>query len=265
MRSASTERVNDVQEFDQPEQPEQRRSMSESRPRVMAQPVRRQQYQPAPAPSFSRAAADPGLALAGAPRVPASSRFAQKQSLFDNRNSESSPWGTSAVPLLGARSPLGEAQLSSPAPAAPATRSMILAQSAPATTSYPEIDKILERQAATRPFSQGEAQALLESVQSSLTRVSAPENAGDACIKALPPEALTSATTLKNRLMQSIGTMKSGDTFQATDQEMAGLEKVLECSSGLSAKPSSILPTIGAIVVLGGGVAGLVYLLSKSK
>lgn len=222
--------------------------MAEAHPKVIARPARRP------------VSDDPGLSMAGAQRVPAASKLSLKQSLFDGSQSQSTPWGRSAVRLLGAPSPLGETQEAAvPAP----SRSMVLAQPA-VPASYPEIDRILERQASTKPLSQGEAQALQESLEKSLARVSAPENRGDACVRTLPPEALTSATTLKNRLSQTIPTMRSGDVFEATGQELAGVEKVLECSVGLTGK-STGASTIGAWILLAGAVAGLVYLLAKKK
>lgn len=225
------------------------KSKAESYPKVMAQAVRKSAV---PAPE------DAGLALSGAQRVPASSKFAQKQSLFDSRGSEASPWGTSAVRLMGSPSPVDAA----PRPAPKFQRAVVLAQAAPAL--YPELDRILERQASTKPFTHGEAQALLGSIENALARVSAPENKSDACITALAPEALTSAATLKNRLSQAVASMKTGDVFEATGQELSGAEKVLECATGLSGKSPSAL-NIGAWIILTGAVAGLIYILVKKK
>jgi len=259
--------------------------MSESRPvvraqarRVMAAPREEPAYAPAPAPRpaprpvqppASRFA--PAMNGGGEPiptmssaRVPSSSRLAQKQSMFDGGRENFAPWGAKSLRLMGGPSPLESNGNPEPAPSGV----RVLAQAAPGpapvstTNSYPEIDKVLERQASNRPFSQGEATALLQAVQSAVTRVTAPENADDACIKSLSPADLSNATTLQNRLTQTVPTMKPTDTFQATDPEMAGIEKVLECSSQLSSK-SSILGTIGAIVILGVAIAGIAWAVQK--
>lgn len=251
LRSAETALISNVQDFVEKNlhvhasEPSMN-AEPEARPRVMAQSVRRS------ASPASSLAADPGLSMAGAQRVPFTSKLSQKQSLFDSRSSESAPWGASAVRLLGAPAAREDAPARS--------RSIVLAQ--PVPPSYPEVDKILERQASIKPFSQGEAQALFTSLESALARISAPENRTDACVAALGPEALTSATTLKSRLSQMIQVMKPGDAFEATGQELTGVEQVLECAGRLTAKPSSF--NIGAWLLLGGAVAGVIYLLTKS-
>jgi len=268
--------------------------MSESRPvvraqarRVMAAPNPEPAYEPAPAPrpaprpvqpSASRFA--PAMNGGGEPiptmssaRVPQSSRLSQKQSMFDGGRENFAPWGAKPLRLMGNGSPLDgngspEAVPSRTrmAQAAPTAQASPAQPPAPApvssTNSYPEVDKILERQASNRPFSQGEATALLQAVQSAVTRVTAPENANDPCIKSLAPADLSNATTLQNRLAQTVPTMKATDTFQATDSEMSGIEKVLECSSQLASQ-SSPWGTIGAIVVLGLAAAGIAWVLSK--
>jgi hypothetical protein len=253
LRSAETEIISNVQEFvDKFKSPqgESRKIMAEARPRVMAQSVRKS----APA----AAAADPGFSMAGIQRVPATSKLSQKQSLFDSGSrSDSAPFGATAVRLLGGSSPLlgapeATAQVLAQAPA----RAMVLAQ---ASASYPEVDRVIERNWSMRLFSKGEAQALLDSLGGALARVLAPENKSDACVKNLSSEVVAAAATFKGRLSQALMAMEPGGTFEPTSQELSGVEKVLECAGAITGKSSG--SNIGAWIILGVAVAGLAYLL----
>lgn len=254
LRSAETEIISNVQDFVdkiRPERESRKASMAESRPRVMAQPVRRQP---------AAAAADPGLSMAGAQRVPAASKLSQKQSLFDagGGRSDSAPFGATPVRLLGSNAPiLGTQEAGAPAQAPVESRTMVLAQ---APAAYPEIDRIIERSWSLRPLSKGEAQALYAALFDARSRVMDPENRNLGCSRSLMTSSRSDSiavSELLRRISEAVQTMKPDEMFEPKKEELASAEMYLECAASIP-KPSS---NIGAWLILGAAAAGLVYLL----
>lgn len=219
-------------------------------PRVIARPMTN-----ATAPPRQEMAGTRLPEKTGTQRVPMMGKMPQKQSLFDMSSAKvQAPWGAKNVVLLGRPSPLGEE-------GAPMTREALssqtraLSQASPASTNpiYPEIDKILERQAAAKPLSQGEAQAFSTALSAALARVTAPENKNQSCVGGLGADVVSTATALSVRLSQTAPSMASTDTFSISDPEMQAAELVLECSGSLQpATTTSPWPWVfGGAVLLG--------------
>jgi hypothetical protein len=144
----------------------------------------------------------------------------------------------------------------SPAPAAAPAPS-------PALEPYPQIDKVLQTQSVGVSLSRVEVTAILDSLTTTLSRISAPENSASPCVKNLGPGAVEKATTLKNKMTVYSASNPTGPFTDFTADELAGADKILACASELAPPGASSTGKILGWALVAAAAAG-VYLLIEN-
>ena len=130
----------------------------------------------------------------------------------------------------------------------------------PALDPYPQIDKVLQTQSVGVSLSRVEVTAILDSLTTTLSRISAPENSASACVKNLGPGAVEKATTLKNKMTVYAASNPTGPFTDFTADELAGADKILACASQLAPPGASSTGQILGWALVVAAAAG-VYLL----
>jgi len=155
--------------------------------------------------------------------------------------------------VVFARPAMGQAAPAT-VPAAPATAPT------PALEPYPQIDKVLQTQSVGVALSRVEVTAILDSLNTTLSRVSAPENSNSACVKNLGPGAVEKATTLKNKMTVYAASNPTGPFTDFTADELAGADKILACAAELAPPGASSTGKLLGWALVAAAAAG-VYLL----
>jgi hypothetical protein len=142
----------------------------------------------------------------------------------------------------------------------------VMGQAEPiALEPYPQIEQVIQSQTLSASLPRQEVQAILDALNSTLARISAPENAGSACVRNLGPGAVEKATTLRNKMTAYLA-LNSGALFSDfTADELGGADRVLSCAGSLSPMAASQAGLILAVAVLGLSAVGIYYLAHKKK
>jgi hypothetical protein len=130
----------------------------------------------------------------------------------------------------------------------------------PALEPYPQIDKIIHTQSVGVSLSKVEVTAILDSLSTTLSRISAPENSNSACVKSLGPSAVEKATTLKNKMTVYAASNPTGPFTDFTADELAGADKILACAAELAPPGASSTGKLLGWALVVAAAAG-VYLL----
>lgn len=239
-------------------------------PRVVAEPVAASAPAPAaPAPAARSPFAPAGVAIpSGAMRATLSARIpqglglgraGQQESIFRERGEvKGPPAGAQQVKLVQGPIPTSRQET---------VKRTMLGQASPTASSgavadYPAIDRVLEHQMTGLAFTRAEAGAILDALDAALVRISAPENTGSACVRALPPGLVEKAGGLKTKLSQfvSSGAGDSFKDFSASDLE--GADRVIACAGELT-KAATNSGSALAWIALIAAAAGIAYLMQK--
>lgn len=215
----------------------------EARPRVVAEPVG-----VPPQASASR----PAMEAPPAGRLPSGMGSITKPgSIF---GSEMGPGAkVQSVRLLQPRMSLSGVQMSQ-------TPSPQLGQKA--LDKYPAIEQVLSKEVTGVTLSKAEASAILSALEEALVRLTAPENAGTACVRDMAPGLVQKASAFKISLQEFVaGPDSSFKDFTAA--ELEGADRVIACAGQLSGSGKAGIGLAWIILIAGAAYVG--YLITNKK
>lgn len=254
--------------------------MEENQDSGRAQAVKAVPATPA-APATPRVAAVPA-SMSGAARVPqgGSGPSGKPQSIF---GSDNGGMMGGQVPMAGQVRPQSQEQPQAELEPQPASmgdagqrREIVFARPAMGQTSaaaappvaapaplepYPQIDRVLQSQSVGLSLSRVEVTAILDSLGTTLARITAPENSGSACVKTLGPGAVEKATTLRNKMTVYAASNPTGPFTDFTADELAGADKVLACAGELAPPGASSTGKILGWALFGAAAVGVYFLI----
>lgn len=131
-----------------------------------------------------------------------------------------------------------------------------------ALDKYPAIEQVLSKEVTGVTLSKAEASAILSSLEEALVRLTAPENAGAACVREMAPGLVEKASALKLKLQAFVaGPDAAFNDFTAA--ELEGADRVIACAGQLAKVSHAGMGLAWVIFIAGAAYVG--YLITNKK